>query len=169
MQRRRLLRYRHLVATTKTIELRTVIPGPRSKEILERKEKVVAGPLSILLPVVIDHAEGATLTDVDGNTFVDFSGGVGCLNVGHSHPRVVAVLSVQRGQLGEVQGVRGAVRPESGLDLPGGRHDLLSGPEHAFQPDAQRRDGRGTASALQVIHQPSPNFAVAPRLRRFGP
>ena len=36
------------------------------------------------------EARGATITDVDGNTFIDFAGGVGCLNVGHSHPHVVA-------------------------------------------------------------------------------
>ena len=77
------------MATTKTIELRTDIPGPRSREILERKERVVADPLSIYIPVVIERGQGATLTDVDGNTFIDFTGGVGCLNVGHSHPRVV--------------------------------------------------------------------------------
>jgi 4-aminobutyrate aminotransferase/(S)-3-amino-2-methylpropionate transaminase len=78
------------MAVTKAIELRTEIPGPKSKEILERKERVVADPLSVFLPVVVDHAQGATLTDVDGNTFLDFTGGVGCLNVGHSHPAVVA-------------------------------------------------------------------------------
>jgi 4-aminobutyrate aminotransferase/(S)-3-amino-2-methylpropionate transaminase len=77
------------VATTRTIELRTAIPGPRSKAILERKDKVIAGPLSIYLPVVAAEGRGATLTDVDGNTFIDFTGGVGCLNVGHSHPKVV--------------------------------------------------------------------------------
>src|SRR5436305_7037866 len=82
-------------AATKTIELRTGIPGPRSQEILERKERVVAEPLSIFLPVVIDHGEGAILTDVDGNTFIDFTGGVGCLNVGHAHPRVVEAVSEQ--------------------------------------------------------------------------
>ena len=38
---------------------------------------------------------GATLTDVDGNTFIDFAGGVGCLNVGHSHPRVVEAIRDQ--------------------------------------------------------------------------
>ena len=54
------------MATTKTIELRTAIPGPRSKEILDRKGRVVADPLSIYLPVVIARGEGATLTDVDG-------------------------------------------------------------------------------------------------------
>jgi 4-aminobutyrate aminotransferase/(S)-3-amino-2-methylpropionate transaminase len=80
---------------TRAIELRTQIPGPRSAEILARKERVVADPLSVFLPVVIDHAQGATLTDVDGNTFIDFTGGVGCLNVGHSHPQVVAAAQEQ--------------------------------------------------------------------------
>jgi 4-aminobutyrate aminotransferase/(S)-3-amino-2-methylpropionate transaminase len=83
------------MATTKTIELRTAIPGPRSREILERKARVIAEPLSVFLPMVIDRAEGATLTDVDGNTFLDFTGGVGCLNVGHANPRVVDAVQEQ--------------------------------------------------------------------------
>jgi 4-aminobutyrate aminotransferase/(S)-3-amino-2-methylpropionate transaminase len=83
------------VAATKSIDLRTEIPGPRSREILERKARVVAEPLSILLPVVIQEGRGATITDVDGNSFIDFTGGVGCLNVGHSHPKVVAAAQEQ--------------------------------------------------------------------------
>jgi 4-aminobutyrate aminotransferase / (S)-3-amino-2-methylpropionate transaminase / 5-aminovalerate transaminase len=83
------------MAMTRAIELRTEIPGPRSKEILERKERVVAEPLSVFLPVVIAEGRGATITDVDGNTFIDFTGGVGCLNVGHSHPRVVEAAQEQ--------------------------------------------------------------------------
>jgi 4-aminobutyrate aminotransferase/(S)-3-amino-2-methylpropionate transaminase len=83
------------MAMTRTIELRTEIPGPRSREILERKERVVADPLSVFLPVVVAEAQGATLTDVDGNTFIDFTGGVGCLNVGHSNPQVVAAAQDQ--------------------------------------------------------------------------
>ena len=83
------------MATTRTIELRTAIPGPRSKAILERKDKVIAGPLSIYLPVVVAEGRGATLTDVDGNTFIDFTGGVGCLNVGHSHPKLVEAAQEQ--------------------------------------------------------------------------
>ncbi len=83
------------MAMTRTIELRTEIPGPRSREILERKERVVANPLSVFLPVVVAEGRGATLTDVDGNTFIDFTGGVGCLNVGHSNPQVVAAAQEQ--------------------------------------------------------------------------
>src|SRR4051794_34310540 len=83
------------VATTRTIEMKTEVPGPRSREILARKDKVVAAPLSIYLPVVAAEGSGATLTDVDGNTFIDFTGGVGCLNVGHAHPHVVAAAQEQ--------------------------------------------------------------------------
>jgi 4-aminobutyrate aminotransferase/(S)-3-amino-2-methylpropionate transaminase len=83
------------MAVTRTIELKTAIPGPKSQRILERKQRVVAEPLSVYVPVVIEEGRGATLTDVDGNTFIDFTGGVGCLNVGHSHPRVVEAAQEQ--------------------------------------------------------------------------
>jgi 4-aminobutyrate aminotransferase / (S)-3-amino-2-methylpropionate transaminase / 5-aminovalerate transaminase len=83
------------VATTRAIQLRTEIPGPRSREILDRKSAVIADPLAVYLPVVAVEGRGATLTDVDGNTFIDFTGGVGCLNVGHAHPRVVEAVQEQ--------------------------------------------------------------------------
>jgi len=83
------------MATTRAIDIRTEIPGPRSRAIVERKERVVAAPLSLYLPIVVAEGRGATLTDVDGNTFVDFTGGVGVMNVGHSHPRVVEAIQEQ--------------------------------------------------------------------------
>jgi 4-aminobutyrate aminotransferase / (S)-3-amino-2-methylpropionate transaminase / 5-aminovalerate transaminase len=88
------------VAATKAIELRTALPGPRSQELLERKERVIADPLSLTFPIAIAEGRGALLTDVDGNTFIDFTGGVGCLNVGHSHPRVVAAAQEQLERFG---------------------------------------------------------------------
>jgi 4-aminobutyrate aminotransferase/(S)-3-amino-2-methylpropionate transaminase len=83
------------VATTKTIEIRTAIPGPRSADVLDRKQRVIANAKSISLPVVAQEASGATITDVDGNVFIDFTGGVGCLNVGHAHPRVLEAATEQ--------------------------------------------------------------------------
>ena len=83
------------MAATTTIQLRTEIPGPRSREIVARMAGAVASPLAVNFPVVAESARGATLTDVDGNTFIDFAGGVGCLNVGHSHPDVVAAAQEQ--------------------------------------------------------------------------
>jgi 4-aminobutyrate aminotransferase/(S)-3-amino-2-methylpropionate transaminase len=83
------------VAVTRTIVLRTEIPGPRSREILEREERAVARPLRVHGPVVAAEASGARITDVDGNVFLDFVGGVGVLNVGHNHPRVVEAIHAQ--------------------------------------------------------------------------
>ena len=77
------------------IEIRTEIPGPRGREILERERGAVARPLIVHGPVVADSARGSTITDVDGNTFVDFVGGVGVANVGHNHPRVVEAIAEQ--------------------------------------------------------------------------
>jgi 4-aminobutyrate aminotransferase/(S)-3-amino-2-methylpropionate transaminase len=83
------------VAATRVIEIRTEIPGPRSREILERERHAVARPLIVHEPIVADRARGSTITDVDGNTFVDFVGGVGVANVGHNHPRVVEAITDQ--------------------------------------------------------------------------
>src|SRR5580765_2195538 len=75
------------MATTRRIELKTAIPGPRSREVLDRLAASVAAPLAITFPIAA--------ADVDGNVFIDFAGGVGCLNVGHSHPTVVAAAQEQ--------------------------------------------------------------------------
>jgi 4-aminobutyrate aminotransferase/(S)-3-amino-2-methylpropionate transaminase len=88
------------MAVTRSIEVRTEVPGPRSQEIIARKEQVVAEPLSLVHPIVIAEGRGAMLTDVDGNTFVDLTGGVGCLNVGHSHPRIVEAAQQQLSRFG---------------------------------------------------------------------
>ena len=83
------------MATTRVIELRTEIPGPRGREILDREARAIAGPLSVHTPVVAAEAYGSTITDVDGNTFIDFVGGVGVMNVEHGHPRVVQAIHEQ--------------------------------------------------------------------------
>src|SRR6478735_2747336 len=68
-----------------TVELPTEIPGPNSCAIVARKERVVAAAKTLVAPIVIDRGDGCTVTDVDGNTFLDWSGGIGCLNVGHTN------------------------------------------------------------------------------------
>jgi 4-aminobutyrate aminotransferase/(S)-3-amino-2-methylpropionate transaminase len=83
------------MAATRAIELKTDLPGPRSQAVLERLARSVAPALAVTFPIVVAEARGATLTDLDGNTFIDFAGGVGCLNVGHGHPQVVAAAQEQ--------------------------------------------------------------------------
>ena len=79
----------------KYIRMKTEIPGPRSKELLDLKKQYVMDSMSVHAPVIIDRANGALITDVDGNTFIDLSGGVGVLAVGHSNPAVVKAVKEQ--------------------------------------------------------------------------
>lgn len=78
-----------------TIHLETDIPGPRSRAVVERKQRVVPAALDLHVPVVIDHGHGASFTDLDGNVLLDFSGGLGPNLVGHSHPKVVEAVAEQ--------------------------------------------------------------------------
>jgi 4-aminobutyrate aminotransferase/(S)-3-amino-2-methylpropionate transaminase len=81
------------------IALATAVPGPRSRELMRRREAAVPrGPASAT-PVFVREAKGALLTDVDGNRFLDFAGGIGCLNVGHTNEAVVGAASAQLGRL----------------------------------------------------------------------
>lgn len=77
------------------IELKTPIPGPRSRALMARREAAVPrGPFHVS-PVFAASAEGARLTDVDGNTFLDFAGGIGCVNVGHANKAVIGAAAEQ--------------------------------------------------------------------------
>jgi len=77
---------------TKFIRLTTPVPGPRSVEIMNRKDTLVPNAFSIHAPVAIKEASGALITDVDQNIFIDLAGGLGCMNVGYSHPKVVKAI-----------------------------------------------------------------------------
>jgi 4-aminobutyrate aminotransferase/(S)-3-amino-2-methylpropionate transaminase len=81
---------------SKFISLKSSLPGPKSQEIAKRREKYIAKPMgSSLSPCYIAHGEGALVTDVDGNQFIDLTGGWGCLAVGHTHKKVVAAVKDQ--------------------------------------------------------------------------
>jgi len=78
-----------------TIQIRTAIPGPKSKALMDRRNAAVARGPYHSTPVFVAKAEGAVLEDVDGNRFIDFAGGIGCLNIGQRAPGVVAALREQ--------------------------------------------------------------------------
>jgi 4-aminobutyrate aminotransferase / (S)-3-amino-2-methylpropionate transaminase / 5-aminovalerate transaminase len=78
-----------------TIQLKTAIPGPKSKALSARRANSVPRGLSHATPVYVAKAEGAVIEDVDGNRYLDLAGGIGCLNVGHRSPEVVAAIEGQ--------------------------------------------------------------------------
>jgi diaminobutyrate-2-oxoglutarate transaminase len=81
--------------------LLTEVPGPRSRELLDAQaqleSKARSYPRSV--PIAIAEGRGATMRDADGNTYLDFFGGAGVLNVGHCNPDVLEAASAQERKL----------------------------------------------------------------------
>lgn len=82
-----------------SIRLKTEVPGPKSREILARREKAVTRAVARSTQVVVESAGGALVHDVDGNTLIDMAGGIGMLAGGHCPPAVVEAMREQAEKL----------------------------------------------------------------------
>lgn len=71
------------------------IPGEKSRELMARRQKYVPRGVSSTMSVFAAKAEGAIIEDVDGNRYIDFAGGIGTMNIGHSRPEVVQAIAEQ--------------------------------------------------------------------------
>lgn len=80
-------------------EIETKIPGPRSLEIHSRRSKVVSAGVAAVFPIYVEKAHGAVIEDVDGNHFIDLTGGIGVMTVGHTNPAVVEAVANQASQV----------------------------------------------------------------------
>jgi len=78
-----------------TIQLRTPVPGPKSRALGERRAAAVPRGVSQATPVYVARAQDAWLEDVDGNRYIDFAGGIGCLNAGHRSHAVTSAIEAQ--------------------------------------------------------------------------
>ena len=78
-----------------SIQLKTSIPGPKSRSLVQRCSEAVPRGIAQLTPVFVNKAEGAVIEDVDVNRLIDLAGGIGCLNVGHRNPGVIAAIRNQ--------------------------------------------------------------------------
>ncbi len=77
------------------IQIRTEIPGPKSRALLARRAAAVPRGVPAVTPIAVVHAEGALISDADGNRLIDFGGGIGVVNTGHRHPAVVEAVRAQ--------------------------------------------------------------------------
>ena len=77
------------------IRIGTEIPGPASRAMLARRAAAVPRGVPAVTPIAIVQAEGAVVTDADGNRLIDFGGGIGVVNTGHRHPGVVDAVRAQ--------------------------------------------------------------------------
>ncbi len=74
-------------------------PGPKARAAIERKNKYVTTGMSLKLPTNLVKGEGSFLFDTDGNSYIDFSAGIGVHNFGHRPPTVVKALKAQADKL----------------------------------------------------------------------
>ncbi len=77
----------------------TELPGPKARDIIARDEAVASPSLTRAYPLVAESGSGVTVTDVDGNRFLDFAAGIAVCSTGHSHPNVVAAIKEQADRL----------------------------------------------------------------------
>jgi 4-aminobutyrate aminotransferase len=82
----------------------TSLPGPRAKSIIERDARALSPSYTRCYPLVAEKGEGATITDVDGNRFLDFNAGIAVASTGHCHPAVVAAIQDQAARLIHMSG-----------------------------------------------------------------
>lgn len=73
-------------------KLVTELPGPKARAVLEKDNRYISPSYTRGYPLVIEKGEGVIVTDVDGNTFLDFTSGIAVCNTGHVHPEVVEAI-----------------------------------------------------------------------------
>lgn len=94
-----------------SIHLQTEIPGPKSQALVARREAATPRGAAKATTIAVERAEGAVVTDVDGNTLLDFAGGIGALAVGHCPPNVVQALKDQAEKLIHLCAIVGTYEP----------------------------------------------------------
>jgi 4-aminobutyrate aminotransferase len=95
--------------------IRTELPGPRARLLLERDQQVMSPSYTRLYPLVVERGSGAVIEDVDGNLFLDFTAGIAVTATGHCHPQVVAAIQDQAAKLIHMSGTDFYYQPQ--IDL----------------------------------------------------
>src|SRR3984885_3748151 len=90
--------------TTLGPKLKTALPGPNAKRVLEGDAQIISPSYTRSYPLVAKSGRGIVITDVDGNEFFDFSAGIAVTSTGHCHPHVVAAIQKQAGELIHMSG-----------------------------------------------------------------
>lgn len=85
-------------------QVKTTLPGPKGKQVIEYDAKYISPSLSRMYPLVAERASGAIVEDPDGNKFLDFAAGIAVCSTGHCHPKVVQAIQKQAEELIHIAG-----------------------------------------------------------------
>ena len=137
----------------------------RPRRSSQKRDRYVARGVSIA-PIFADHAHGARLTDADGREYIDFAGGIGVLNLGHTPDAVVAAIREQAEQLMHACFPVAAYDPY--LEVCRMLCELAPGRarEEGAPDQLRRRGGRERGQDRPLPHRPRRGDHVRPRLPR---
>jgi 4-aminobutyrate aminotransferase len=99
----------------KSPSIRTPLPGPLTKALIDADRQYVSPSYTRLYPLVAEKAEGLWIRDPDGNIFLDFTAGIAVCATGHCHPRVVAAVKEQADRLLHMSGTDFYYTPQIAL------------------------------------------------------
>src|SRR5246500_5680485 len=95
--------------------LKTTLPGPKARALLERDQRYVSPSYTRAYPLVVERGSGAVIEDVDGNLFLDFTAGIAVTATGHCHPHVTGAIQDQAAKLIHMSGTDFYYEPQ--IDL----------------------------------------------------
>jgi 4-aminobutyrate aminotransferase len=112
--------------------LKTELPGPRARVLLERDHRYMSPSYTRIYPLVVERGSGAVIEDVDGNLFLDFTAGIAVTSTGHCHPKVVEAITDQAHKLVHMSGTDFYYEPQ--IDLAQRLAELAPGqsPKRVF-------------------------------------
>ena len=126
-------------ATTSVPHIKTSLPGPKAKAIIERDGKVVSPSYTRDYPLVIARGDGAMVEDVDGNVFLDCTAGIAVTSTGHSHPEVVQAIVEQSCRFLHMSGIDFYYEPQVRLGEELSAIAPMKGPHRFFSATPARR------------------------------
>ncbi|MDP2390431.1 MAG: acetyl ornithine aminotransferase family protein [Acidobacteriota bacterium] len=112
--------------------IKTALPGPKAKAIIERDGKVVSPSYTRGYPFVMARGAGAIVEDVDGNQFLDCAAGIAVNSTGHSHPAVVAAIIDQAQKFLHMSGTDFYYEPQVQLGEAFNEIAPFGGPKRSF-------------------------------------
>jgi 4-aminobutyrate aminotransferase / (S)-3-amino-2-methylpropionate transaminase / 5-aminovalerate transaminase len=137
-----------------TVSVKTPLPGPKSKEILQRWHGVEANTTGFQAPIAVDHGIGARIIDVDGNVFIDWTSGVLVTNVGHCHPKLISKVQEASTKILNCYEYPTEYRVKAAEEL------VRSAPKHLDTCFFLSTGGEVTDSMIRIMKRKTGNFEI---------
>ena len=147
-------------------KIKTALPGPNAKRVLEGDDKYISPSYTRSYPMVAKRGRGIIVTDVDGNEFFDFSAGIAVTSTGHCHPDVVAAIQKQAGELIHMSGTDFYYESMVTLAERLSKIAPMPGPHKFYYGNSGRGGGRVRAEAGALPHQAAAGDRILRRLSR---